>query len=241
MTGGRASLAALAALVALVALAGCDLGLGSPPGEVPCILGHVRTPGGCRVVESGIDIDGRAADWAALVETPVSATCLSPPCEGTLPVAVQMAVEPCPVACAPSIYFHVRIAGGPSMDPELRMVLQLAPTPERPAAEIDALIAGAASSRFEKNGHDVTPTTSSPTYHQFAWTADGYEAGIPASYVPLRGAALVSLYAVRGAARQPVTDPTPVTRVCWATYADEAAVLVPTTADPCDIVAAAPR
>lgn len=218
-------------LVACVAV-GCNWGLGSDPGLTPhCAIGHVPDTGGCRVPHATIAIDGKTDDWR-ISGIPLDATCTSPPCDALLPDALAVAIDPCTTGtCDPNVFFRLRLAGGAApvtTDVNVRYELVLAPTAERPAAETDALVATALGPTYEKNDVDVSPPSGATAY-QLVWTPDGFEAAIPVSYLPLRGAAIASVFAARatGSTWTPVSDPAPHATICWDTYPD--------LDDPCDV------
>jgi hypothetical protein len=200
----------------LIFTAGCNLGLGSDPGHAPCALGHIEADGACRLPTAAILVDGQTADWSAIDDIP-----LAP--EGTIKLAVGECIG---ADCDPEVYVYARLPSAPvTNDPTIRYALSLAPTAERPAAETDVLYASSVIS-YTKNGVDIDPP-SPPVPWSFAWTSDGFEAAIPSSFLPLRGAAIVSLTAEHdtGGTWTATTNPPPTAPACWETF--------PKESDPC--------
>jgi hypothetical protein len=184
------------ATLTLVLLAACDLGIGSDPDVAPCLRGNLRTGDGCFVPRAMLALDGRTEDWAAIAAVPVDVACVTAPCAGLRPTAIQIAAGGPPDGEPGSLNVRVVMSGPPALLPDLRFALALTASSLRPAtAGTDRLILEAAQLRYEKNGYAVGSRGTPP--YGLVLTPDGFEASIDDAWLTYQGAGQLSFTAER--------------------------------------------
>lgn len=176
-------------LALVLGVAGCNLGIGSDPtrGDIAlvCAPGHAReTADGPCVTKlvPAIAIDGQTTDWTDVPAFPIIG--------GTLAIAGDNVFADLPGEVS-DLLLRATFEGGPLDVVEL----DLAPSPARPASGgSDRLTLDASGIHYEKNGMAVTPAKPQLV---LAWTADGFEAMVPSSWLAYQGALRLELIGSR--------------------------------------------